>query len=217
MQSKQRLLLLYGVCCTKSVWKDLAPCFADYDLDVVEYPREVTLRATRVEDLTRWVFENYNKIAYDAIVGHSLGGIIALQLVADFNMPVDRIFLLDTNLKPAEAFYRNLMIPNHLKQYGDSVLPMLKAEAAHYTPELFQAIQGEFDYTGLALRAKQKVFALYGDRDQPGYERRASDLNLPDEVLAKLNFRWIEHACHMIMMENSIGFAEVIKRELQVK
>ena len=215
MRKKQRLLLLYGVRCNRSVWDDLVPYLADYDLDIVEYPHEVTMRAKRVEDLTRWVYEKYGEKTYDAIIGHSLGGIIALQMVADYNLKTEQIFLLDTNLKPAEAFYRNLMTPEHMQQYGDSFLPMLKAEATYYTTELFREIQGEFDFTELVLRAKLRVLAIYGDRDQPGYDKKVSDLNFFGQVLAKLNFRWIEHACHMIMMENPVGLAEVIKREMQ--
>jgi len=214
VRRKRKLLLLYGVCCTKRVWDDLAPYFAEYELDYVEYPHEMTLKATKVEDLTQWVYENYGMNAYDAIVGHSLGGIIALQLVSDYNMKAKQVFLLDTNLKPAEAHYRSLMTPEHMQQYGDFIVPMLKSEAAYYTPELFQAIQNEFDFTELVLRAKQRVFALYGDREQPEYEHKISALNLPDEVMGKFELRWIEHACHLIMVENPSALAELIQKEV---
>jgi pimeloyl-ACP methyl ester carboxylesterase len=214
VRRKRKLLLLYGLRCTKRVWDDLAPYFVEYEVDYVEYPHEVTLQAKKVNDLTQWVYENYGEKTYDAIVGHSLGGIIALQLVSDYNMKAKQVFLLDTNLRPAEAHYRNLMTPEHMQQYGDRVLPMLKAEAKFYTPALFEAIQNDFDFTELILSAKQAVFALYGDREQPEYERKISALNLPDEVLGKIELRWIEHACHMIMVENPSALAELIQKEV---
>lgn len=41
---------------------------------------------------------------YDAIIGHSLGGLIALELAAAYSLPCSRIICLDTNLKPAGTF-----------------------------------------------------------------------------------------------------------------
>lgn len=69
-----RLLMLYGVNCTNKIWDYIKPYFADYEIDYVEYPHEVTTKATAVDDITKWVYETYSCNRYDAIIGHSLGG-----------------------------------------------------------------------------------------------------------------------------------------------
>ena len=52
----------------------------------MEYPHDVTQNAKKVDDITEWVYNNYGHHCYDAIIGHSLGGIIALQLIAEYKM-----------------------------------------------------------------------------------------------------------------------------------
>ena len=84
-------MLLYGVNCTKDIWEYINPYLRNFEIDYVEYPHEVTLNAKKVDDITEWVYKNYGHHCYDAIVGHSLGGIIALQLIAKYKMKVDKI------------------------------------------------------------------------------------------------------------------------------
>lgn len=136
-----RLLMLYGVNCNKTVWDSMKPFLQQHDIDYVEYPHE--------------------------IIGHSLGGIIALQLATEYKMRPKKIVYLDTNLKPAKAFYRNLMTSEHMEQFGESVIHMFQEEREFYTAELFDSLQKEFDYSGYVNQLGQKVYAVYGDRNQP--------------------------------------------------
>ena len=76
-----RLMMLYGVNCTKDVWNHIVPYFKNFEIDYVEYPHEITSTAKKVDDITEWVYKNYNQHHYDAIIGHSLGGIIAILVV----------------------------------------------------------------------------------------------------------------------------------------
>lgn len=198
-----RLLILYGVNCTRKIWDSFRPFLIDYEVDYVEYPHEVTLKAEKVEDLTKWVYENYHCNSYQAVIGHSLGDIIALQLAAKYKMNFENIIYLDTNLKPAKEFYRNLMTPEHMNQFGDEIVQMYNTERAFYTSKLLESIQNdEFDYTDLLKEIPQKVYGIYGDRGIPEYRNRICDLNLSDETLKKLELKFITNACHMIMLEN---------------
>lgn len=198
-----RLLILYGVNCTRKIWDSFRPFLIDHEVDYVEYPHEVTLKAEKVEELTKWVYENYHCNSYQAVIGHSLGGIIALQLAAKYKMKFENIIYLDTNLKPAKEFYRNLMTPEHMNQFGDEIVQMFNTERAYYTCELLESIQNdEFDYTDVLKEIPQKVYGIYGDRGIPEYRNRIYDLNLSDETLKKLELKFITNACHMIMLEN---------------
>lgn len=210
-ERKMRLLMLYGVNCTVEIWENMKPYLADYEIDYVEYPHEVTKRARSVNDITRWVYENYSDNSYNAVIGHSLGGVIALQLVSDYKMKFEKIIYLDTNLKPAEVFYRNLMLPEHMEKYGDEILKMFETERPFYRKELFEAIQGDFDYTECLQNIPRKVYAIYGNRGVQDYPDRIRDLNLPDDTLNRLEFRFIPNSCHMMMIENPQGLSAVLK------
>ena len=210
-----RLLMLYGVNCTDRVWDALKPYLEKYEVDYVAYPHEITRKVNEVEDLSKWVYETYHHHTYQAVIGHSLGGIIALQLISKYKMKFDKMIYLDTNLKPANEFYRNLMTPEHMKLFGEEVLPMFQAERKYYTPSLLESLQEEFDYTKYIKEINQKVYAIYGDRGQPEYQDKITDLNLPDELFNKIEFRFIHNACHMIMMENPKQLHETIELILE--
>ncbi|MBE5961570.1 MAG: alpha/beta hydrolase [Lachnospiraceae bacterium] len=197
-----KLLMLYGVNCTKDIWNEFSPYLKKYEVDYVEYPHEVTEKANRVDDITKWVYDTYHGQSYDAVIGHSLGGIIALQLASEYNMNFRKIIFLDTNLKPANEFYRNLMTPGHMEQYGKDILPMFQEERKYYTQALFEQLQGEFDYTYYLNNINEKVYGVYGDRNMPEYKNKMEDLNLSDETLGRLELKFISNACHMIMIEN---------------
>ena len=206
-----RLMLLYGVNCTNDIWDYLNPYLRNFEIDYVEYPHEVTRHAKKVDDITDWVYKNYSHHCYDAIIGHSLGGIIALQLLAKYQMQVDKIIYLDTNLKPANEFYRNLMTQKNLEKYGKHISQMFSEEREFYTAELLKSIQVDFDYTPLVNEISQDIYAIYGDRGMPDYPAKIQDLNLSAEVLNNLKFMFIHDSCHMIMVENPKQLSEVIK------
>lgn len=212
-----RLMMLYGVNCTKDVWNHIVPYFKNFEIDYVEYPHEITSTAKKVDDITEWVYKNYNQHHYDAIIGHSLGGIIAMQLITKYKMKVDKLIYLDTNLRPANKFYRNLMTQKNMEKYGVSILQILNKERRFYTDELLESIQVDFDYTNLVNEIPQNIYAIYGDRGMPEYPNKIQDLNLSPQTLSNLNLVFIHNSCHMIMVENPKQLSEVIKKILEAK
>ena len=212
-----RLMMLYGVNCTKDVWNHIVPYFKNFEIDYVEYPHEITSTAKKVDDITEWVYKNYNQHHYDAIIGHSLGGIIAMQLITKYKMKVDKLIYLDTNLKPANKLYRNLMTQKNMEKYGVSILQILNKERRFYTDELLESIQVDFDYTNLVNEIPQNIYAIYGDRGMPEYPNKIQDLNLSPQTLSNLNLVFIHNSCHMIMVENPKQLSEVIKKILEAK
>ena len=212
-----RLMMLYGVNCTKDVWNHIVPYFKNFEIDYVEYPHEITSTAKKVDDITEWVYKNYNQHHYDAIIGHSLGGIIAMQLITKYKMKVDKLIYLDTNLKPANKFYRNLMTQKNMEKHGVSILQILNKERRFYTDELLESIQVDFDYTNLVNEIPQNIYAIYGDRGMPEYPNKIQDLNLSPQTLSNLNLVFIHNSCHMIMVENPKQLSEVIKKILEAK
>src|SRR5664280_2024365 len=75
-------LFLYGLKCQPWIWDGMRSDLADCDIEYVKYPGEVTRTCMSVSDLTAWVSEQYlsHGQAYDFVLGHSMGGLVALQL-----------------------------------------------------------------------------------------------------------------------------------------
>lgn len=205
-----KVLLLYGVNCTADIWQPMLDKLKNIDPEVIEYPHEVTLDAESVMDITKWVYDKVKENHYDVIIAHSMGGVIALQL-AEMGMVFKHMILIETNLRPAEPFYRNLMTEEHMKTLGEQVMKMLKQEGAYASKKLVASLQEVFDYTPLIHRLNQKVDILYGDRNVKDYPNKITDLCLDEKSVDKLNFYFVEDSCHLPMIENPKGIAECIQ------
>lgn len=203
-------LLLYGIYCTRDIWLQVEGLLSDFDIDYVEYPHSLTQSASCVTDITRWVHDTYGGTHYDFVVGHSLGGIIALELAVKFGLSCRQIILIDSNLKPANQFYRNLLTPEHMQAYGNDIVGIMRDEAKYYQEGLKRSLQQDFDYTEYVQMARQDVHAIYGDRGQAGYVNRISDLCLDKSISDKMVFSFVEDACHLPMIENPTALASIV-------
>lgn len=205
----KKALLLYGLNCTEAIWQPLLNNMQELKTDILTYPHEVTASAFEVMDLTKWVWPKVKDKHYDVIIAHSMGGVIALQL-AVMGIDCQHLILIETNLRPANPFYRNLMTAEHMIEY-DEIKLMLKQESAYASNELIASLQDEFDYTPLIHNLKQRIDIIYGDRNVPDYPERITDLCLDHQTINKLNFHFIADSCHLPMIENPRGLAECIK------
>ncbi len=212
-----RGLLLYGVKCQPWIWDGMRNDLADCDIEYVEYPEDVTRTCVSVSELTAWVNERYLPCGhdYDFVLGHSMGGLIALQLSALDSARFQKTIFVESFLKPSEPFYRNLMMEANMVAMGDKVLAMFSEEDARYTPELKKSLSEEFDYTGSLDHISSKVFGIYGDRGSRDRSLLVRNLNLDDRQLGRLDISFIHDSCHLPMLENPHELAERILSILQ--
>lgn len=71
-----------------------------------------------------------------------------------------------------------------MEQFGEKLMAIFQEERNYYTKELFDALQKEFDYSKEVMELNQKVYAIYGDRNQPEYSNRVEELMLPNDGCA---------------------------------
>ena len=203
-------LFLYGVNCTESVWEGFIPLLPSWNCEIISYPHDVTKSTLCLTDLTKWVYSRVKNKKYDVIVGHSLGGLIALELTSSYSLLCDKIICLDTNLRPAGSFFRNLMTEEHTKQFGERMSTMMAAELPYYTADFMNSLQKDFDYTPMLSKIEAPVYLLLGDRGQPNAYNHICDLNLPPQALNKLHIEFVADSCHMPMIENPEKLAKIL-------
>ena len=210
-------LFLYGLKCQPWIWDGMKSDLADCDIEYVEYPKEVTRRCTSVSELTAWVDEQYlsRGQAYDFVLGHSMGGLIALQLSALDGASFKKTIFVESFLKPSEPFYHNLMMEANMAAMGDRALAMFNEEDAKYTPELKNSLREDFDYTGSLDHIAGRVYGIYGDRGNRDRALLLRNLNLDDQQPGKLDISFIPDSCHLPMLENPHELAQRILSILQ--
>ena len=205
-----RGLFLYGAGCKPSVWNDLLPLLGGVDALICEYPHEVTQSARTISDIARWVSMRYKGERLDFLVGHSMGGRVALRLVAEFALDCGKLILLESSPKPSGAFYRNLMTPAHMEARGGNVLRMLKEEAPFYTEAFRASLRDGFDDSDLIRSYSGDVHGVFGDRGCPQHPDRMSELLLDEDIKRRIRFHFIGDSCHMPMIENPKELASEI-------
>ena len=205
-------LFLCGVQCTADIWDEIRDALSGYDLDFVTYPHEVTQSARSVSDITKWVYDIYGNKRFDFLVGHSMGGIAALELASRYKISCDAVVFIESNLRPAGNFYRNLMMPDHMQKFGDRIKSMLQSEAPFYRDDLKHSLQEGFDFTPFLYGFTGAIYGVYGDRGVQNYSGRITDLCLSKADEEKVSFRFVANSCHMPMLENPTGLADVIRR-----
>lgn len=207
----KRGIFLYGINCTLDVWDEIRDAFDDIDATFVEYPHRIIQNAHTISDITNWVYTQYGKEQFDFIIGYSMGGLIALELVANCKMRCDTVIFIESNLRPAKEFYRNLMLPVNMIKYGDKVKDMFKGESPFYTDDLKASVQADFDFSPYINEIPGKVFGIYGDRGMEHYSRRIADLCLDKAVKEKINFKFVRASCHMPMIENPQELVSILR------
>jgi pimeloyl-ACP methyl ester carboxylesterase len=204
-------LFLYGINCTLGIWDEVKDAFSDMDVTFVEYPHEITKNAHQVSDITKWVYETYGNDQFDFIVGHSMGGLVALELVARYKVKCDSIIFIESNLRPAKEFYRNLMLPTNMVEHGEKVKSMFISESSFYTDDLKKSIQTSFDFSPYISKISGRVYGIYGDRGIENYSGRIADLCLDKTVEDKINFKFVRNSCHLPMIENPQELASILR------
>lgn len=204
-------LILYGIGCTPTVWDEFQTYFGDFAATYAAYPHEITQAARTVSDITKWAYARYGKERFDFIAGHSMGGIIALELAVRYHMSVGTVILIETNLRPAASFYRTLLLPANTPKYGERLKTMFREEMSFYTGELAASIQEDFDFSEYLFKKNAAVFGVYGDRGVPDYAGRIGDLCLSRAAVERIRFRFVKNSAHMPMIENPGGLAAVLR------
>ncbi|MEO3948103.1 alpha/beta hydrolase [Gorillibacterium sp. CAU 1737] len=202
------VLLLNGMKATSQIWNRMESRLVQWNVEYREYPHSVTESASNVAAITAGIYPTLERRAYDVLIGHSMGGLVALELAAFYPVNVRKVILVESFLKPSTPFYQNLMTPLHMEQYGEEVLQMIRDEAPYYLPTLADSLQNQFDYTHLLKSLESEVGAIYGDRGHRNHPCRIDALNLEPDVLQRMNIVFVEDACHMPMVENPDGLMD---------
>lgn len=207
---RQSGVLLPGYACTSQIWKLLCDELgAEYDLTVVDWPLQSTPDFHGLSDFSDWLYEAYWPRQCDFVIGHSMGGLVALQLAASGKIAVPNIILIESFLVSPPPFFQNLVLDESSSTLSQSILTMLDQNKKYYSPTLREELR-DIDMSREALDVETTLSLLYGDRGCGMSETVLRELQWSSNLKAHMNVSVIQDACHFPMLENPKAVAQKV-------
>lgn len=209
-------LLLPGYACKSWIWEEVQnELKAICELEVFDWPTTLTSDFNSINDFARWVRErmvNSNK-TYDFMIGHSMGGLVALNVVKMGTDLIEKTVLVETFITSPRSFFQNLMIEGTSTELVEKVSCMMKEEQKYYSEQLKYQLR-ELDLTDLVTNLNCEVVALHGDRGCNDYATVLSNLRWCNDLQLKVNMDIISNSCHFPMLENPKELINILKKTL---
>jgi pimeloyl-ACP methyl ester carboxylesterase len=198
-----KVLVLSGYGCRGEIWDsiitiDKTNIFSEAIF--LEWPKEKLSDFHDVSNFSRWIMNEVDITDFDFVVGHSMGGLVALDLAGRVGQNLKEIILIESFIKTPSEFYQNLVMDNFCCDTRKSLVEMLRTESTFYSDRLGPKLK-ELDLSDRVKSLNVKLTLVYGDR---GYDMQKviEELGLDEEVLKLVDVKTVHNACHFPMIEN---------------
>lgn len=211
----KKLLFLPGYACTSDIWDNfksqvIKNGFTD---DYVDWPKEELSDFSNTYDFANWVDKQYDLKTYDVIIGHSMGGLVAIDLAKENLFKGERLILVESFLKSPSKFFQNLYLESAPKSLKEKIKRMLKEESTYYNQILSERLKN-LDITNDIANLEAKVICIYGAREELNEKDVVEQLNLADDTLDEINTKVVSQCAHFPMLENEEEFIKKLIKEL---
>lgn len=166
----------------------------------VDWPRPLTAQADTLQDFAVWLRSAVPLDDFDGIIGHSMGGLVALLLAASGQTPRAKTVLVESFLVSPSPFFQNLFV-NMETPPAQAVLEMLECEKPHYSPALRFALR-DVDMTAQVRSLASPIHVVYGDRGCGQPQQVYNELHLPVDLASQVTVHIIPNTAHFPMVEN---------------
>lgn len=207
---KSRLIFLPGYACTADIWRlcldDLA---GRYDASALFWPTELTPDFHDISDFSDWLRARIVLTPGDILIGHSLGGLVALDVAGSSGTDALRVILVESFLRPPSVFFRNLLMPTAPPALVSEVNDMLEREKPRYSATLRERL-ASLDIVPHVERTSVRIDAVYGDRGC-GAAETVDSLGWPEPLRESVDVHIIADACHFPMLEQPVEMAHLFR------
>jgi pimeloyl-ACP methyl ester carboxylesterase len=205
-------LLLPGYACTSQIWHRLGEELGStYELTLIDWPTPALPHFHTVRDFAQWLDTACGPQPWDFVMGHSLGGLVALEFAALKKAVIPQLILVETFLLSPAPFFQNLLWATPASAAAHPILEMLSREQGHYSPSLRAALR-DITASEQVLQLGRPLAALYGDRGCGQPEIVLNELQWPAALAACVDVHVVPGACHFPMVENASVTAQILRK-----
>ena len=216
MKQRPKILLLPGYACDSWIWDELAARLRHrLECVPVDWPAEQAGGFHKVEDFAAWLSASRGELLEEAagIVGHSMGGLVALKLGQSKLPGLRYVVLLESFLRPPEPFFQSILSEHASESVRRRIGEMMRRNLPRFSVSLREELKAG-DYANLAEGPRKNFFAVYGTRTASNPAEVAQRLGWPDRLYHKAALRFIHGCAHFPMLEDPDATAAALDRIL---
>ncbi len=233
-RGENEVVLIHGLGANRSIWKDVRPYLAN-TFQVYEYelhghgetqPLPNATIETEAAALREWIKEQ--GLLYPTLVGHGMGGMIAMQYAFNHPADVQRLVVIDAAprqlaspelkgqvakalLEDYDRFVASRYLnTSHMAEINELAVDMaLRTDSATFASMLLNSF--DWDLTEELPRQSVPMLVIGSEffLPQDGYERDYLE-QYGFGTARVLSFKRMEHTGHYLMLENPTFLASVI-------
>ncbi|MCO4780949.1 MAG: hypothetical protein KC646_01390 [Candidatus Cloacimonetes bacterium] len=211
-----KLCFIPGYACSGDIFSEISRLFPSSF--IVDYPLSSMGKIDTMDKLCELVLQKYQDqlIDCDAIIGHSLGGGVAMQLSLSPKFKLKKIVLLDYFLDTPPPFFRNYCSDQTSSQIHQQVKTMLSSLKPHFNIAVTSS-GDDYSYDFLKRRHQinqEKLIAIYGMRSEKDPMIVKKHLNYTNDFDRFIDFYFIEQSAHFPMLENPSDLHKLLLQTL---
>lgn len=207
----KKLFLLPGYACTPKIWEPILASLHELgEVVPVSWPVDRTPGFICLADVSDWLYTAISPDAEDVIIGHSMGGLAALDGAARFHRNQPMIILFESFLCSPRPFFQNLMMPDTDPTIFQGVMDMMAGQRSYYSKEL-QTVLRIVDLFAAAITPGLRLAAVYGDRGCNQPDRVKEELAWPRAVYDRVPLAIVGNSCHFPSLENPAGASAALR------
>ncbi len=207
---KPKVYFLPGFACTADIWRPCATGLADhYDTTALFWPTDLTPNFDTISHFSNWFRSRIALTSTDTLVGHSLGGLVALDIARESGLTTLRVVLVESFITPPQRFFQNLLMPTASATLLAEVTNMLARERPRYSATLRERLTS-VDVSAEAEQTPARIDAVYGGRGFAATEVIDS-LGWTAPLRERIGVHVVSNTCHFPMLEQPVATEQTLR------
>lgn len=205
------IALFPGFACRSWIWDELRDQLAGkHDLICIDWPADPGGRYNTPGALAEWAIQEHLPQGTQMhLIGHSMGGLVAMEVATRLGAMVKGVILLESFLTPPSEFFQNLLMDSAPGDLRSRIVAML-ARGKEESSDALRTSLGRVNYLDTASRLGEKLMAIYGDRGCGDVTRVRLALDWPVALVNQTAPQVVANACHFPMLENPESVLRII-------
>lgn len=209
----RKILLLPGYACHSNVWRQTVDSFSEgCEFTWIDWPLELVSAFHCIFDYSQWLLKNYELKQFDVIAGHSMGGLVAFDLLRQTDL--NHVISVETFFNQTDVLFRNIATARAPENVLRSIQNVFPYKMERFSKQLQASLKGDSYLDLLRPVSHKKINLIYGSRNEQSRANVFSKLKLSEIVDLEL-IHLIPHSSHFPMIENAIEFNDCLKQIIE--